>query len=122
MQEGLAGKGILLTQISLIGSHERVRSQHHLGGRPRGEDCGAKDYPELQHRSMIVKKLNPLPSKRWCVDTFLDLGWKAYQQSGKLFEYDLPEDLLQSSQLPRPLVYADYESANSGHDMPIDCI
>ncbi|MEC7231192.1 MAG: phosphoribosylaminoimidazolesuccinocarboxamide synthase, partial [Verrucomicrobiota bacterium] len=48
-------------------------------------------------------------------------GWKAYQKSGKLFEYDLPANLQESSQLPKPL-FTPTTKAASGHDMPIDCI
>ncbi|MEE4248883.1 MAG: phosphoribosylaminoimidazolesuccinocarboxamide synthase, partial [Kangiellaceae bacterium] len=46
--------------------------------------------------------------------------WKAYQQSGQLFEYALPGDLQESSQLPQPL-FTPTTKAASGHDMPIDC-
>ena len=123
MQEGLAGKGILLTQISLCWfARAGAITQHHLV-----DDHAARivtlgiDYPELQHRSMIVKKLTPLPIEAVVRGYLSGSGWKAYQQSGKLFEYDLPEDLLESSQLPKPL-FTPTTKAASGHDMPIDCI
>jgi phosphoribosylaminoimidazole-succinocarboxamide synthase len=123
MQEGLAGKGILLTQISLYWfARAGAITQHHLV-----DDHAAKivalgeDYPELQHRSMIVKKLTPLPIEAVVRGYLSGSGWKAYQQSGKLFEYDLPEDLLESNQLPKPL-FTPTTKAASGHDMPIDCI
>ena len=123
MQQGLAGKGILLTQISLCWfALAGAITQHHLV-----DDHAARivtlgiDYPELQHRSMIVKKLTPLPIEAVVRGYLSGSGWKAYQQSGKLFEYDLPEDLLESSQLPKPL-FTPTTKAASGHDMPIDCI
>lgn len=123
MQEGLAGKGILLTQISLFWfARAGAITQHHLV-----DDHAARivtlgiDYPELQHRSMIVKKLTPLPIEAVVRGYLSGSGWKAYQQSGKLFEYGLPEDLLESSQLPKPL-FTPTTKAASGHDMPIDCI
>lgn len=123
MQEGLAGKGILLTQISLFWfARAGAITQHHLV-----DDHAARivtlgiDYPELQHRSMIVKKLTPLPIEAVVRGYLSGSGWRAYQQSGKLFEYGLPEDLLESSQLPKPL-FTPTTKAASGHDMPIDCI
>ena len=123
MQQGLAGKGILLTQISLCWfALAGAITQHHLV-----DDHAARivtlgiDYPELQHRSMIVKKLTPLPIEAVVRGYLSGSGWKAYQQSGKLFEYDLPEDLLESNQLPKPL-FTPTTKAASGHDMPIDCI
>ena len=123
MQEGLAGKGILLTQISLCWfARAGAIIQHHLVDDHAARIVAlGKDYPELQHRSMIVKKLTPLPIEAVVRGYLSGSGWKAYQQSGKLFEYDLPEDLLESSQLPKPL-FTPTTKAASGHDMPIDCI
>src|SRR5690606_35563133 len=47
-------------------------------------------------------------------------GWKNYRETGKLFEYTLPDDLRESSPLPQPL-FTPSTKAASGHDMPIDC-
>jgi phosphoribosylaminoimidazole-succinocarboxamide synthase len=123
MQEGLAGKGILLTQISLYWfARAGAITQHHLVDDHAARIVAlAKDYPELQHRSMIVKKLTPLPIEAVVRGYLSGSGWKAYLQSGKLFEYHLTEDLLESSQLPKPL-FTPTTKAASGHDMPIDCI
>ena len=123
MQEGLAGKGILLTQISLYWfARAGAITQHHLVDDHAARIVAlGKDYPELQHRSMIVKKLTPLPIEAVVRGYLSGSGWKAYQQSGKLFEYDLPGDLLESSRLPKPL-FTPTTKAASGHDMPIDCI
>jgi phosphoribosylaminoimidazole-succinocarboxamide synthase len=123
MQEGLAGKGILLTQTSLYWfARAGAITQHHLVDDHAARIVAlGKDYPELQHRSMIVKKLTPLPIEAVVRGYLSGSGWKAYEQSGKLFEYDLPEDLLESSQLPKPL-FTPTTKAASGHDMPIDCI
>ena len=123
MQEGLAGKGILLTQISLYWfARAAAITQHHLVGDHAARIVAlGKDYPELQHRSMIVKKLTPLPIEAVVRGYLSGSGWKAYEQSGKLFEYDLPGDLLESSRLPKPL-FTPTTKAASGHDMPIDCI
>jgi phosphoribosylaminoimidazole-succinocarboxamide synthase len=122
MNEGLAGKGILLTQISLYWFERAAElTDHHLV-----EDHAARiaalgqEFPELQYRSMIVKKLTPLPIEAVVRGYLSGSGWKAYQQSGKLFEYELPGDLQESSRLPQPL-FTPTTKAASGHDMPIDC-
>ena len=122
MNEGLAGKGILLTQISLYWfARAGAITQHHLvdDHAARIEALG-KEFPELQYRSMIVKKLSPLPIEAVVRGYLSGSGWKAYKQSGKLFEYDLPSDLQESSALPKP-VFTPTTKAASGHDMPIDC-
>ncbi len=122
MTEGLAGKGVLLTQISLYWfARAGAVTQHHLveNHDERIAELG-KRYPELQYRSMIVKKLKPLPIEAVVRGYLSGSGWKAYKQSGKLFEYELPAGLLESSQLPEPL-FTPTTKAASGHDMPIDC-
>ena len=122
MEEGLAGKGILLTQISLYWfAQAGAITQHHLvkDHTARIAELG-RDYPELRYRSMIVKKLTPLPIEAVVRGYLSGSGWKAYQESGKLFEYDLPDNLRESSQLPKPL-FTPTTKAASGHDMPIDC-
>ena len=122
MREGLAGKGILLTQISLHW-FEQVGgiTQHHLVDNHAARIAElAKSYPDLEHRSMIVKKLSPLPIEAVVRGYLSGSGWKAYQKTGKLFEYALPNDLEESSRLPQPL-FTPTTKAASGHDMPIDC-
>lgn len=122
MNEGLAGKGILLTQISLYWfARAGVVTEHHLvdDHEARIEALG-KEFPELQYRSMIVKKLKPLPIEAIARGYLSGSGWKTYKESGKLFEYELPAGLQESSQLPKPL-FTPTTKAASGHDMPIDC-
>ena len=123
MNEGLAGKGILLTQISLYWFEQAdAVTQHHLvdDHAARIAELG-KTYPELQYRSMIVKKLTPLPIEAVVRGYLSGSGWKAYQESGQLFEYTLPGDLQESSPLPQP-VFTPTTKVASGHDMPIDCV
>jgi len=122
MDEGLPGKGILLTQMSLFWFEQAAAlTPHHLVDRhaQRIRALGL-DYPELAHRSMIVKKLKPLPIEAVVRGYLSGSGWKAYRESGKLFEYELPSGLVESSQLPGPL-FTSTTKAASGHDMPIDC-
>ena len=123
MKEGLAGKGILLTQISLYWFAQAAAiTPHHLVDDHSARIVAlGRDFPELQYRSMIVKKLTPLPIEAVVRGYLTGSGWKAYQKSGKLFEYDLPANLQESSQLPKPL-FTPTTKAASGHDMPIDCI
>jgi phosphoribosylaminoimidazole-succinocarboxamide synthase len=122
MQEGLAGKGVLLTQISLYWfARAAAITPHHLVDEhaARIVELG-KAHPELEHRSMIVKKLKPLPIEAVARGYLSGSGWKAYQETGKLFEYRLHKGLQESSQLPEPL-FTPTTKVASGHDMPIDC-
>jgi phosphoribosylaminoimidazole-succinocarboxamide synthase len=122
MREGLPGKGVLLTQISLYWfGRAAARTRHHLVADHAARIAALGErFPELQHRSMIVKKLTPLPIEAVVRGYLSGSGWKAYQESGKLFEYALPGGLEESSQLPTPL-FTPTTKAASGHDMPINC-
>ncbi|PXA03872.1 phosphoribosylaminoimidazolesuccinocarboxamide synthase [Coraliomargarita sinensis] len=122
MNEGLPGKGSLLTQISLYWFEQAAAlTPHHLvdDHAERIKEL-ARDYPDLEHRSMIVKKLKPLPIEAVVRGYLSGSGWKEYREKGKLFEYDLPQGLVESSQLPKPL-FTPTTKAASGHDMPIHC-
>lgn len=122
MREGLAGKGILLTQISLYW-FDQVNSlvKHHLveNHSERIAELG-KIYPDLEHRSMLVKKLKPLPIEAVVRGYLSGSGWKVYRETGKLFEYVLPGNLQESSALPEPL-FTPTTKAKDGHDIPISC-
>ena len=123
MNEGLAGKGALLTQISLYWFEQanRIMAHHLVDNHSDRLDSLVADFPDLKYRSMIVKKLQPLPIEAVVRGYLSGSGWKSYEQSGKLFEYELPHNLVESSRLKTPLFTPTTKAAN-GHDMPIDCI
>ena len=121
LNEGLAGKGALLTQISLYWFEQAASlTRHHLVEDHASRLAAlARDFPELAHRSMIVKKLTPLPIEAVVRGYLAGSGWKDYRDSGQLFEYPLPGGLQESSQLPEPL-FTPTTKAASGHDEQID--
>lgn len=122
MREGLPGKGVLLTQISLYWFDQAAALMpHHLVPDHSARIAAlAVDFPDLEGRSMIVKKLKPLPLEAVVRGYLSGSGWKAYRESGKLFEYDLPAGLVESDRLPEPL-FTPTTKAASGHDLPINC-
>ena len=123
MNEGLAGKGALLTQISLYWFEQanQIMAHHLVDNHSDRLDSLVADFPDLKYRSMIVKKLQPLPIEAVVRGYLSGSGWKSYEQSGKLFEYELPQDLVESSRLKIPL-FTPTTKAATGHDMPVDCI
>ncbi len=123
MNEGLAGKGVLLTQMSLYWfEYVSALIRHHLvENHAERIKALSKEFPELEFRSMIVKKLKPLPIEAVVRGYLSGSGWKDYQQNGKLFEYELPSGLEENSQLSKP-VFTPTTKAGGGHDIPIDCV
>ena len=81
MEEGLAGKGILLTQISLCWFEAAATlTRHHLVEDHEGRiETLVTRFPFLQGRSMIVKKLNPLPIEAVVRGYLAGSGWKEYE-------------------------------------------
>ena len=106
MPNGVPGKGVLLTMISLWWFEQAAKIMPtHLvenhGGRVREL---LKDFPHLIGRSMIVKKLNPMPIEAIVRGYLAGSGWKEYKQTGKLFEFGLPAGMKESQKLPEPLL------------------
>ncbi len=122
MNEGVAGKGVLLTQMSLYWFERAAAiTRHHLVADHTARlDALGADFPELRWRSMIVRKLRPLPIEAVVRGYLSGSGWKDYQTRGQLFEYALPAGLTESSPLPEPF-FTPTTKAASGHDLPINC-
>ncbi|MBR6389581.1 MAG: phosphoribosylaminoimidazolesuccinocarboxamide synthase [Opitutales bacterium] len=120
LPNGVPGKGVLLTQISLWWFKQAQNIMPiHL---PENHDARLrevlKDFPELIGRSMIVKKLKPMPIEAIMRGYLAGSGWKEYKNTGKLFEFELPKNMLESQKLPTPL-FTPTTKAAEGHDMPI---
>ncbi|MGB0290167.1 MAG: phosphoribosylaminoimidazolesuccinocarboxamide synthase, partial [Opitutales bacterium] len=113
---------ILLTQISLCWFEAAATiTRHHLVDDHEGRiETLVTRFPFLQGRSMIVRKLKPLPIEAVVRGYLAGSGWKEYEATGRLFEHPLPAGMLESAQLPEPL-FTPTTKAASGHDMPIDC-
>lgn len=120
MPNGVPGKGILLTQISLwwFKMAAKVMPTHLVENHDARLKELLKDYPQLIERSMLVKKLKPMPIEAIVRGYLAGSGWKEYKQTGKLFEFDLPDGMLESQKLPEPL-FTPTTKASEGHDMPI---
>jgi phosphoribosylaminoimidazole-succinocarboxamide synthase len=122
MNEGVPGKGIILTQMSLywFGRAAGLTRHHLMPDHEARLEALGRDHPELRYRSMIVRKLEPLPIEAVVRGYLSGSGWKAYAETGRLFEYALPAGLEESAGLPEPL-FTPSTKAQDGHDLPIDC-
>ncbi|MFP4203100.1 MAG: phosphoribosylaminoimidazolesuccinocarboxamide synthase [Opitutales bacterium] len=120
--EGVPGKGVLLTQISLhwFAQAGRLVRHHLVEDHEERVKTLARAHPKLAHRSMVVKKLAPLPIEAVVRGYLAGSGWKAYKETGRLFEYPLPPGLRENERLPEPLFTPTTKEA-SGHDAPVAC-
>jgi phosphoribosylaminoimidazole-succinocarboxamide synthase len=70
-------------------------------------------------RSTECKRLEMLPIECVVRGYLAGSGWKDYRATGKVCGHELPEGLLESQQLPRP-IFTPATKAESGHDENID--
>jgi phosphoribosylaminoimidazole-succinocarboxamide synthase len=109
-------KGRVLTQLSLFWFDllRDVIPNHVLS---------ARDFPaafnayreELDGRSMLVRKTQPLPIECVVRGYVSGSGWKDYKATGKICGIPLPAGLHESDRLPEP-IFTPATKATSGHD------
>jgi phosphoribosylaminoimidazole-succinocarboxamide synthase len=70
---------------------------------------------QVRGRSVVVKKLKPLPIEAVVRGYIIGSGWKDYQKTGQVCGIELPKGLRQAEKLPQP-VFTPATKAESGHD------
>jgi phosphoribosylaminoimidazole-succinocarboxamide synthase len=70
---------------------------------------------QVRGRSVVVKKLKPLPIEAVVRGYIIGSGWKDYQKSGKVCGIELPKGLQQAQKLPAP-IFTPATKAETGHD------
>lgn len=113
-------KGALLTQVS---NFWFARTGHlirnHLTNLRLENYVSAEDLPQLQSRSIIVKRLKTLPVEAIVRGYIIGSGWKDYQATGELCGIKLPVGLQQSEQLAEPIFTPSSKAAVGDHDINI---
>jgi phosphoribosylaminoimidazole-succinocarboxamide synthase len=76
---------------------------------------GEDEKAQVKDRSIVVKKLKPLPIEAVVRGYLIGSGWKDYQKTGKVCGIELPKGLAQAQKLPEP-IFTPATKAESGHD------
>jgi phosphoribosylaminoimidazole-succinocarboxamide synthase len=74
-----------------------------------------EEAQQVAGRSVVVKKLKPLPIEAVVRGYIIGSGWKDYQKTGKVCGIALPKGLQQAQKLPEP-IFTPATKAESGHD------
>lgn len=74
-----------------------------------------EEKPQVRGRSVVVKKLEPLPIEAVVRGYIIGSGWKDYRKTGKLCGIELPKGLRQAEKLPQP-IFTPATKAAEGHD------
>jgi phosphoribosylaminoimidazole-succinocarboxamide synthase len=120
MREGIPHKGPVLTAISVWWfEHTRdVIENHLLSARVEDIPGLSPEWREkLAGRIMIVKRAQRT-SVEWVVRGYIaGSGWKEYQKQGTVCGIPLPQGLLQSAKLPKPILTP--TTKEESHDLPL---
>jgi len=80
----------------------------------------AKDeIAQIEGRSVVVRKLRPLPIEAVVRGYLIGSGWKDYQHAGRVCGIELPAGLEQAAKLSAP-IFTPATKAEEGHDENID--
>ncbi len=117
MGEPIPGKGELLTQMALFWFDQlgHICPNHLTGDAPEGAVTLA-EVPQVQGRSMLVKRLTPLPVEAVVRGYLAGSGWKEYQDTRSVCGVPLPEGLKNASKLPQPIYTPAAKAAVGEHD------
>src|SRR6185295_9742923 len=74
-----------------------------------------EEREQVRGRSVVVRKLKPLPIEAVVRGYIIGSGWKDYQKTGKVCGIELPKGLQQAQKLPAPL-FTPATKAETGHD------
>ena len=115
--EPIPGKGALLTQMALFwfDKLEGIVPNHLTGEAPESV-VQADEVAQVLERSMLVKRLKPLPIEAVVRGYLAGSGWKEYQQSQSVCGVELPAGLKNASKLPEPIFTPATKAEAGEHD------
>jgi phosphoribosylaminoimidazole-succinocarboxamide synthase len=121
---GIPGKGAVLTQLSLFWFDllRDVVPHHVISSDVADYGHGLERHrDQLEGRSMLVRKTDPLPVECVVRGYLVGSGWKDYGRTGAVCGISLPAGLRESDRLQPPL-FTPATKEESGHDqnIPID--
>lgn len=122
MPNPVPGKGIILTQLSNFWFRmmEDIIPNHLTNLKIDSFLENKKEIEQLKERSIIVKKLKPLPIESVVRGYIIGSGWSDYKKNKKICGIELPDNLQKAQKLPQ-IIFTPATKANSGdHDENIN--
>lgn len=118
LPDPIPGKGEMLCQIS---NFWFGRTAHLVPNHLTHEDVASvlpagTDVALYAKRSVVVKKLKPVPVEAIARGYLIGSGWKDYQRDGKVCGINLPAGLRQAEILPEPIFTPSTKAAAGSHD------
>jgi phosphoribosylaminoimidazole-succinocarboxamide synthase len=121
MGQPIPGKGELLTSMAMFWfAHLEGIVPNHLTGDDPASVVAADEREQVRGRSMLVKRLTPLPVEAVVRGYLAGSGWKEYQQTRSVCGVALPPGLQNASKLPEPIFTPATKAEMGDHDENID--
>jgi len=118
LPDPIPGKGEMLCQISnfWFGKTAHLVPNHLTGKDVASVLPGGTDPALYAKRSVVTKRLNPVPVEAIARGYLIGSGWKDYQATGALCGIQLPPGLRQAERLPEPIFTPSTKAAVGDHD------
>ena len=117
MGEPISGKGVLLTQMALFWFDKLGHlCPNHLTGDAPESVVTPEEVAQVKDRSMLVKRLKPIPVEAVVRGYLAGSGWQEYQASQSVCGVPLPPGLTNAAKLPAPIFTPAAKAAMGEHD------
>jgi len=117
MGEPIPGKGQMLTEMALFWFSKLGHIvPNHLTGEDPLSVVAPDERDQVRGRSMLVKRLEPLPVEAVVRGYLAGSGWKEYQESQSVCGVKLPPGLKNASKLPEPIFTPATKAEMGSHD------
>lgn len=115
--EPIPGKGALLTQMALFWFDKLGHiCPNHLTGEAPESVVTATELPQVANRSMLVKRLKPIPVEAVVRGYLAGSGWAEYQATQSVCGVPLPAGLKNASKLDEPVFTPAAKAQIGEHD------
>ena len=117
MGQPIPGKGKLLTQMALFWfAHLEHIAPNHLTGDDPESVVALSERDQVRGRSMLVKRLRPVPVEAVVRGYLAGSGWKEYQHNQQVCGVALPPGLKNASKLVEPIFTPATKAEMGDHD------
>lgn len=118
LPDTIPGKGEVLTQIAHFWFEQMadVLPNHLTGEQVADVLPDGVDAALYEKRSMVTKRLKPIPVEAVARGYLAGSGYKSYQQTGEVCGINLPSGLQMAEQLPQPIFTPATKAEVGDHD------
>ena len=119
MDQGIPGKGVVLNRLAefWFEKTEDIVPNHMVATDIDELPPGLKKYRgQLEGRSMLVRKADPLPVECVVRGYLAGGGWGEYKERGSVSGIELPPELQQAARLPEPIFTPATKAELGDHD------